>query len=462
MSTANHDVKPPLVLPVEREEVRGAMTYLYPPGTLVYALRFGGDVVYATSKGDVLSSDAIAKDFILRAQPAMAARMSREALTAYYEGAPPPDSGQLFEDVADVFRRHLDLPSATTPTLLAAWVMATYVFKMFTYFPYLAINSPTRGCGKSLLEQILSELAWNATGLQTDPTPASLFRDIDANSSTLILDEIETLRNAEKEKRAALMGVVNSGFMRGAGVPRNERDSNGNFVLRTFDAYSPKVFAGINAVADTVRHRSLEIRMQRRAIGVRLDRFDVRVLGGELQDLRDRLHRFALGNVGGIAGFYATAQKMPLPVGLDDRAKDILEPLFSVAATIGEREVRLLHRAAQEVAGHRAEAEPESGLIMAVGALWGLFEENDSARHVLRTADAVGLFRGVGLKVDDAGAQHLLRELGFESKPNRIGGGEIVRGYRVNRKTMMELCNQYLPSATTDHVTDVPEVESLV
>jgi hypothetical protein len=340
--------------------------------------------------------------------------------------------------------------------------MATYVFKMFTYFPYLAINSPTRGCGKSLLEQILSELAWNATGLQTDPTPASLFRDIDANSSTLILDEIETLRNAEKEKRAALMGVVNSGFMRGVGVQRNERDSNGNFVLRTFDAYSPKVFAGINAVADTVRHRSLEIRMQRRGIGVRLDRFDVRVLGSGLQDLRDRLHRFALGNVSSIAGFYATAQQMPLPVGLDDRAKDILEPLFSVAASIGEREVRLLHRAAQEVAGHRAESEPESGLIMAVGALWSLFQENDSARHVLRTADAVELFRGTGLKVDDAEAQRLLRELGFESKPNRVGGGEIMRGYRVDRETIGELCARYLPSTVTDDVTDVPGVESLV
>jgi hypothetical protein len=153
---------------------------------------------------------------------------------------------------------------------------------------------------------------------------------------------------------------------------------------------------------------------------------------------------------------------MPLPVGLDDRAKDILEPLFSVAASIGEREVRLLHRAAQEVAGHRAESEPESGLIMAVGALWSLFQENDSARHVLRTADAVELFRGTGLKVDDAEAQRLLRELGFESKPNRVGGGEIMRGYRVDRETIGELCARYLPSTVTDDVTDVPGVESLV
>lgn len=446
--------------PEEREEMRGAMRYLQGSKALVYALRYSNGVFYATSDREVLTSEGASERWLVTGAPDVPARLSSEALAPFRDGAETPDGGELFGDVARMFREHLYLPSPHSPSLLAAWVMATYQFRLFTYFPYLAITSATKGCGKSLLEEILGELAWNATAPQTDPTPAVIFRDIHANSCTLILDEVEALRNAEKEKRAALMGLLNVGFKSNAVVKRNESTAAGGYNLRAFDAYSPKVFAGINTVADTVRHRSLEIRMSKRPRGVSLKRFSVKALLGELQALRDRLHLWGLGTASTVMHHYDLAQKMPLPVGLDDRAKDILEPLFSVAVSIGESEVRLLRYAAEEVAGHRAEAEPESSLIMAVGALWSLFEENHSARHVLRTAEAVELFRRAGLNVGDADAQHLLRQLGFESKSNRKGE-ESVRGYRVDRTTIEELCGRYLPPAATT-VADAPQVESLV
>jgi hypothetical protein len=64
------------------------------------------------------------------------------------------------------------------PLILALWSLGTYCFKNFEVFPYLAITSPVKRCGKTRLEEILTLLCHNprfAVGL----TPATLFRSIE-------------------------------------------------------------------------------------------------------------------------------------------------------------------------------------------------------------------------------------------------------------------------------------------
>jgi hypothetical protein len=83
------------------------------------------------------------------------------------------------------------------PLVLALWTIATHAFECFDAFPYLAITSPTKRCGKTRLAEIVELFSIN--GLRTvGATPAALFRTIQMNASeggivTLIIDEAEVL-----------------------------------------------------------------------------------------------------------------------------------------------------------------------------------------------------------------------------------------------------------------------------
>lgn len=87
--------------------------------------------------------------------------------------------------------RFVVLP-AHTALPLALWAIATYTFESFDAFPYLAITSPTKRCGKTRLLECLELLAHEARRA-SNPSEAALFRMIEKYKPTLLLDEAETL-----------------------------------------------------------------------------------------------------------------------------------------------------------------------------------------------------------------------------------------------------------------------------
>src|SRR5438445_11973551 len=89
------------------------------------------------------------------------------------------------------FRKYMALDSGL-PLVLALWTLATHVFDCFDAFPYIAITSPTKRCGKTRLADIIELLAARGEPL-VNPTQAVIFRTIQSSTPTLILDEAETL-----------------------------------------------------------------------------------------------------------------------------------------------------------------------------------------------------------------------------------------------------------------------------
>src|SRR5437764_14856060 len=80
------------------------------------------------------------------------------------------------------------------PLVLALWSVATWIFEGFDCFPYLAITSPTKRCGKTRLAELLELVARNpkrTVGI----TPAALFHTIEDQkpTPTLIIDEAEAM-----------------------------------------------------------------------------------------------------------------------------------------------------------------------------------------------------------------------------------------------------------------------------
>jgi putative DNA primase/helicase len=108
------------------------------------------------------------------------------------------------------------LPSQRVADLLALWILHTHTHEMAWATPYLRITSATAESGKTLLMEILAELTrrgWHAI----NPSVAVLYRKIDRDAPTLLLDEMD---NYPLDDRRDALAVLNAGYKRGAKVDR--------------------------------------------------------------------------------------------------------------------------------------------------------------------------------------------------------------------------------------------------
>ena len=85
-----------------------------------------------------------------------------------------------------------------------------------------------------------------------------------AEGCTFLADEVENLKNSDREQFGAIIGIINAGFAKGATVRRMVQ-IEGEWVQKKFPVYGPKVLSGIANVSDTIRDRSLPIRMTRKS-----------------------------------------------------------------------------------------------------------------------------------------------------------------------------------------------------
>jgi hypothetical protein len=116
------------------------------------------------------------------------------------------DRPNPLEELEQHFKRHAVL-SPGMPLVLALWSLATHLFKQFDCFPYLAITSPTKRCGKTRIAELLGFVCANP--LRTvGITSAALFRTIEDKHPTLLIDEAEVLRGRD-ERATALREVLN-------------------------------------------------------------------------------------------------------------------------------------------------------------------------------------------------------------------------------------------------------------
>jgi hypothetical protein len=414
--------------------------YVQPDGALVHVVPLAdGKVVLAASNGSIALEERKVKP--------TRSTFSRDGVKRFRAGETIA-LGDVIDRVHALLTAHVRFPRPWQARLTAVWVVGTFLHSLFRFFGYLHITSPTKRCGKSLLLEMLGALSFNATGISTEPSPAFLFRDCARNSSTQIFDEVDRMGEGDKETRAALMAILNAGFKNGCNVPRVV-DARHD-VLREFLVYSPKALAGLATLAGTTRDRTVRIELARKRGGDRLPRFGARQQK-EADVLRDDLHIAALRHAHLVQYFFDKAEKLALPDGLDDRLRDILEPLFAVAAVadaeLGARtNTDILIQAAKEIASGRAEDEGEEEALVAV--LAALKEAIGKQDHiVLTSADALDLFKrpeGLEWVIELQQARRLLRRCGFRSGTHRRDGEPgPVRGYRIERDALEDLLSRY-------------------
>lgn len=363
---------------------------------------------------------------------------------------PHPKISEVYDKVVSVLTRHITWKNSHYPRVIGLWIMGTYFACIFTWYGYLWVTSPARRCGKSLLLELISYLAFNATPTLVNPRPAYLYRTVHKDFPTVVIDELSKFKRDGAEDYAEILSLLNAGAKNGQVVARMDKVSE-SFEATYWQAYCPKALAGLVCLPDTLNDRVLRVDMARKKRGEKIERLNLRKQGEELEILRDNLYLVGLEYDQVVIEFYSRMEELEVPEEVDDRGKDILEPLFALAGIIDAEKGNLdvtgnLKSYALELAGVRSADDHADLAQHTVRTLLKLNLTSTDGMKILTSKEALELFRGEPeLEWCDTSqkAGHLLNRLGFSSYPCRVGTKQ-VRGYKLCYQDVQDLRERYL------------------
>jgi Protein of unknown function (DUF3631) len=282
------------------------------------------------------------------------------------------DLTALLGDVCAYLKRFVVFTSEAQPTTIALWVAHSWAIDAFDYTAYLQITSPEKQCGKSRVLDCLEPItpkAWRAIS----PSEAVLFRKIDVDRPTLLLDETDTLfSNGNDDRGELLRSLLNAGFERKAKVPRCIDKGR---EVHDFAVFCPKAFAGIGSLPDTVTDRCIPVRLRKKRRDESVQRFRRREAELIATPIREQLEVWA--NREETTSTLNSSRPL-IPDELSDREADICEPLLAIADAAGGDWPQRAREALVELC--TSDAQEESANVMLLSDI----------RYVL---DALGIDR---------------------------------------------------------------------
>lgn len=240
----------------------------------------------------------------------------------------------MISEVMAFIRQYATFPSEDYALASALWAVGTYFWRTLDVFPYLVITSDTKRSGKSRLKELLMMVAKNPQNMSA-MTAATVYRVIGQREPTLFVDEAESLNS---EAASTVRVVLNVGYRADETIPRVV---NGEVV--DFSAYCPKCFVLIGDVYDTLRDRSIIVRMKR---GEPFREFVLGEAKEEGSKLRERLLVVAGGVMSAVSEAY---RKYPSLKYLTNRDAEIWKPLMAIASVVEPHLLKRLARIATDL-----------------------------------------------------------------------------------------------------------------
>jgi hypothetical protein len=350
---------------------------------------------------------------------------------------PTPLAGWL--DQAEIYIRRFVVLSDDQAAAAVLWAAHTHAFRAASATPYLSVSSAEMESGKTRLLEVLRALVANPwfTGRTTS---AALTRKVDKAAPSLLLDEGDPAFNGDKEYAETLRGVLNTGYRKGGAVTVCV-GQGGNLDVRDFSTFCPKAIAGIGKLPDTVESRSIPIRLKKRLLSERIERFrerKARALGETIADGLAMSVEPILEEL--------SAAEPELPDELSDRAQDVWEPLLAIGdAASGEWPTR-----AREAAVRLSSREPDEAtlgvrLLADIRTVFDGEEQltSEELRRRLREVEESawsGWNEGEGIRARELANK--LRPYGIRSHNLRTESG-IRKGYRAT--DFEDAWRRYLP-----------------
>ena len=353
---------------------------------------------------------------------------AKPALVPHTEPWPEPvDGATVLDALLAIVLRYVVMPKAAAVAVVL-WVLHTFSMDAWQHSPILAVVSPTKRCGKSTLLSINQACVYRAL-VCANVTPAVLFRLIEAERPTLLLDEADTWLTDEKSE---LRGIVNSGHTKTtAVVARCVGDDN---TVAVFSTWAAKMIAMIGKPPDTILDRSIVVSMRRKAKSESVTPLRSRTLELESRPIREQLRRWADDNLVEVAD-----AEPDVPEALNDRQADSWRPLLAIADALGGAWPQMARAAALDLSGRGDDAEDDALPIQLLSDIHQVFIDAGNP-DIIETPTVLAALVEMperpwaeyrhGKPINAHSLSRLLR--GFEIYPAgkvRVGA-RTVRGYR--------------------------------
>ncbi|MFY9582912.1 MAG: DUF3854 domain-containing protein [Candidatus Acidiferrales bacterium] len=252
---------------------------------------------------------------------------------------------QLIADLEAYYSRRRYLPTDAA-FVEALFAMNTHTYDVFDTTPYLLYDSATSGCGKTTTLERHEQVCARAY-FGVDPSAAALYRRIERDQPTWLLDEARILQN-HGERGQELLALFDAGYKRGAVVSRCEEHGEG---IRDFNVYCPKVLARIGSFRGTLLDRGIPFHLEK-AHGLRQRRRNV--LMKEAAPLKEKLEAYALQYRAQLQRLYLDEPDDGYWPQISGREEEVWGPLLTHARLAGPDIERRAVKAALEYSGQKA------------------------------------------------------------------------------------------------------------
>jgi hypothetical protein len=240
-----------------------------------------------------------------------------------------PNEQVLLEEIVAFLKRYV-IVDEYEYVAIALWIIHTHAIEVADTTPYLAALGPEKRCGKTRLLETLMLVVRQPT-MTTNVSEAALFRLIQQEQPTLLLDETDTIFGYRaKKENESLRGLINGGYRRGSVVLRCVGDGSNQQVV-PFQTFCPKALAGIGDLPDTILDRSLVVAMRRSQPGEKVQRLRMNRPPVEAAALKTRIEDWVREHLEELR-----SAEPELPDELNDRAQDVCEPLLAISDLLGE------------------------------------------------------------------------------------------------------------------------------
>lgn len=235
----------------------------------------------------------------------------------------------LLDDMQKWFSRFIAMPDPDDYKLLVLWTISTHLASELYTTPRLQIDSTMPGSGKTTVLEHLAHLCWSPVQAASISSPALLVRLLEHGVRTLLIDEVDRSLNPKKPGVEDLIGIINSGYKRGATRPVLVPVKGGGWEVREMPTFCPVAMAGNSPhLPDDTKSRSIRILLMPDLDGV-VEDSDWEHIEPDALALHTRIVAFADTHRD------TAARDVDLPQGCLGRAKEKWRPLKRVAVAAG-------------------------------------------------------------------------------------------------------------------------------
>ena len=145
----------------------------------------------------------------------------------------------VYRKVIDFLKKRVDLPSEADYTLVALWVIGSYFFPVFDYFPYLSTQKMGFNSGGTQFLFALMDLLPRAMYTH-NVSPSTIYTAVSQYRASLLIDELR--EEVSEEYRDAIIQLLSGCNSRWGRVARTEITKGGRRTIAGYECFSPKAF----------------------------------------------------------------------------------------------------------------------------------------------------------------------------------------------------------------------------